>query len=273
MGTQTSSMLTEKQIEDFTNNGFIVIEDMFSPEEMKAVESEVSMIVDAYLKKEGVAGNFSLDEGLFVLEKINHDVVAAVYDTICKAPNFLRMQCKKRLHQTVSSLLQNNPNDPLYTFKHRIRIDPPSDERRTYDWHQEVFYSIPRSNFIQVWSPVIRDTTIKNGTIEIAKGSHRGGIPKQTWKVKDGYADQIIRKEIPDEYETFPVEMKLGDILLFSGKTWHKSGKNTSKEHRFSMIGMWHDVKNLDFVAPNIVFNYRKETPEEYYESYFQEKE
>jgi len=70
METQTSSMLTEKQIEEFINNGFIVIEDMFSPEEMKDVENEICMIVDAYLKKEGVDGNFSLDEGLFINSSI-----------------------------------------------------------------------------------------------------------------------------------------------------------------------------------------------------------
>ncbi len=271
MEAQIPSAITQKDVEYFTNNGFLIVENMFSPEEMKDVENEISMIVNSYLKKEGVTEKLNLDEGLFALEKINHDSVAAVYDTICKAPNFLRMQYKKEIHQAINCLLQNDYNDPLYTFKHRIRIDPPSDERRTYDWHQEVFYTIPRSNFIQVWAPVVRNTTIENGTIEIAKASHRGGIPKQTWKVREGYADQIIRKQIPDEYETFPVEMKLGDILLFSGKTWHKSGKNISKQHRFSMIGMWHDIKNLDFVAPNIVFNYRKETPEEYFTSYFQE--
>ena len=32
----------------------------------------------------------------------------------------------------------------LYGHTNRCRIDPPEDERRTYDWHQETFYTIPK---------------------------------------------------------------------------------------------------------------------------------
>ena len=266
-------MLTTAQIDDYNRDGYLLLRDFFSQEELHATKKEIEEVVGFYLQKAGVNEKMDLDSALIRLEQINHDFVAAVYDTICMSSSFLRLQHKKRIQEVVNQLLGNESGSPLYAFKNRVRIDPPADSRRTYGWHQEVFYTIPRSKFVQIWAPVVRDTTIENGTISVAVGSHNAGIPQQEWITKAGHADQITRKQISKEYEPLQIEMKLGEVLFFTGRTWHKSGNNTSKEHRFSMIGMWHDIGNKEFMAPKINFEYRKESPQEYYSSFSWDKE
>lgn len=43
------------------------------------------------------------------------------------------------------------------------------------------FFTILDTKFFQTWCPMMRDTTIANGTIKLKKGSYKEGIPRQTW--------------------------------------------------------------------------------------------
>ena len=63
------------------------------------------------------------------------------------------------------------------------------------------------------------------------------------------------------------MNLKLGQVLFFSGKTLHRSGNNQSKFSRFSMVGLYHDIDDPYFIPPNAHYTYRKETPKQYYQS------
>ena len=115
---------------------------------------------------------------------------------------------------------------------------------------------------------MMRDTTIENGTIELKKGSHKEGIPKQTWTAKEGLATQIIiDPEITNKYKTISLEMKVGDILFFDGHLAHQSGKNSTKDEvRFSLVGMWNDTSYRGFNAPKPNFMSRTISAKEYFD-------
>jgi ectoine hydroxylase-related dioxygenase (phytanoyl-CoA dioxygenase family) len=66
---------------------------------------------------------------------------------------------------------------------------------------------------------MIRNTTKDNGTIWVAKQSHKEGIAKQNWIEINGRATQIIVDPfIIDKYEEIQLEMEVGDVLFFDGK-------------------------------------------------------
>ena len=214
-----------------------------------------------------------LTEGIKKLEAIDHDHVAQVYDTIISMPSFLRICCDLNIENTISSILQLAPESPLYGFTNRCRIDPPMDDRRTYGWHQEVFYTIPNGRYLQTWAPLIYDTTIQNGTIQIAVGSHVEGIAKQSWLEFPGVATQIlIDDEVINKYPQISVEMNVGELLLFSGFLGHRSGSNNSAQVRYSLVGMYHDVTHKPFSAPKISFEHREMSPHKYFESIFDKR-
>ena len=125
---------------------------------------------------------------------------------------------------------------------------------------------VPKSNFIQTWCPLIYDTTINNGTLQVAEGSHKNGILPQKWNELPGKATQIIvDQSIIDKHNCYSVEMKLGEILLFSGYLAHKSGRNTSESVRYSLVGMYHDINSENFFAPKLNFQFSEDTPKDYY--------
>ena len=209
-----------------------------------------------------------LDYLVLAIFNVNKDLLGEIYDTFSYSLTFMRFLGNKKVENITQELLNINKTSSLYGWTNRMRIDPPSDERRTYGWHQEIFYTIPDTKFLQTWCPMMRDTTIENGTIEIKKGSHKEGIAKQSWNEIEGRAIQIIiDPEITNKYKTISLEMKVGDILFFDGHLAHQSGKNSTKDEvRFSLVGMWNDTSYKGFNAPKPNFMSRTISSKEYFD-------
>jgi len=259
----------------FNKNGYVIIKNFFTEEDLAECKCELKNIIEAYRIKAGLPPLKTDSEDIFTtginqLESIDHEYVAAIYDTIFQSPVFFRISGSKRTEETIKMLLGVDNSQPLYAYTNRCRIDPPEDNRRTYGWHQEVFYTVPKGRFIQTWAPLICDATVKNGTIEVAVGSHKEGLTQQTWNEIEGRATQIlIEDSVVNKYPRVPVEMKVGELLFFSGYLAHRSGNNTSNQVRYSLIGMYHDVRHEPFLTPRISFQYRGLSPRQYYDQEF----
>ena len=259
----------------FEDNGFVIIKDFYADEDLNDFKSEVKNIINAYLIKAGLQEIDStkddvLTNGILALEEKDHEYVAAIYDTIFQSPSFFRIAGNRNTEKYIKDLLHIDTSHALYGFTNRCRIDPPKDNRRTYGWHQEVFYTVPRGSYIQTWAPLIFDTTFENGTIEVAVGSHKENIADQTWNEFEGKATQIlVADNIVQKYEQRVVEMKVGEILFFSGFLAHRSGNNISKQVRYSLVGMYHDVKHQPFFTPKLGFAFRKSSPKQYFDEVF----
>jgi ectoine hydroxylase-related dioxygenase (phytanoyl-CoA dioxygenase family) len=266
-------MLTSDQKKKFEENGYIILNNYFSESELSDFYIQYEYLIKTACKKAGLFpsdyDNDMFDKAMSAIEKVTHDIIAEIYDASSMMPAFLRIVSKKETESIINQLLKNPENTPLYCFTNRCRIDPPTDERRTYGWHQEVFYTIPKSTFLQTWCPLIRDTTIENGTIWLCPKSHKNGIADQDWIESEDRALQIIVKdELVKKYTPIQLEMKLGDFLIFDPRLYHKSGINNSNEHRYSLVGMYHSTSNIEFNAPQLIFNYRKESSKQYYDSF-----
>jgi phytanoyl-CoA hydroxylase len=261
--------------EFYDEHGYVIVSKVLSSKFLVDFANEYAELVQINLEKAGITFKpkindpYFISEGIKLLEESNHTWVADIYDTSAMLPSFLNIISNSTTLKIIKKLL--GISTPLYPYTNRIRIDPPSDIRRTYGWHQETFYTIPRSSFVQTWAPLIYDVRSENGTISVADGSHKEGIPKQTWDEIPGRATQIlISNEIVEKYSQIQIEMNVGEVLFFSGRLAHKSGDNFSKNVRFSLVGMYHDVSKRDFIAPSIDFTHKHEDPRKYYEEEMQ---
>ncbi len=210
-----------------------------------------------------------LDKILLNILKTDHKLIGELYDTVSYSSCFLKILSDSDIEDYSRSLLGLSKRNTIYSWTHRVRIDPPKDERRTYGWHQEIFYTIPETKFIQTWCPLIRDTTLENGTIEVCEGSHKEGIAKQTWNEINGRATQIIvNEDVVAKYKQKKIPMSKGEILFFDPHMFHRSGHNSTKDEiRFSLVGMWNDTTNLKFRAPKPEFKSRTISAKEYFDT------
>jgi phytanoyl-CoA hydroxylase len=276
-------MLTEEQKKSFVENGFVILDDFFSETERIEFRNMVIHLIKINLKKaakENPEINIKdfegkeLDEGIIKLEEIDHQYVADIYDTIFQTPQFLRITAKKEISKCINQLLNREENDPTYIDQSRCRIDPPLDpNKRTCGWHQEVFYYIPKSDFVQTWAPLIHNATKENGAIEICPTSHKKGIAKQNSLEGDELYKFIVDESVIKEYKPETVELKVGQLLIFNSKLIHKSGKNISKQVRYSLVGINHNLDNEYFEPPKLVVSQKEEKMKEYYSQVFDKHE
>jgi len=226
------------QMERFNRDGFIVLPGFLPRVDLDRFEKEFAQLRDCGYEP------------------------AEQYDICSQITSFLRIISSPEIAAAATSLMPGS--GPLYCFTSRCLVAPPNDERRTYGWHQEVFYTIPGSRFVQSWAPLIEPSTVENGTIEVCVGSHKAGVVRQDWIEREGHATQIIVDPVAvDQYEQRTIEMQVGDLLLFDGRLFHRSGKNTSPRTRYSMVGMYHDTAHAGFRGPKPLLEYRGLTPRE----------
>ena len=264
------SLQSSKAYNFFVDNGFCVFSDVITETNLLDFRQELAEIIKSHMIRAGIDQQYDTEclfhHGMAALERADHSFVASVYDTIFQCMPFLRIVSDSALSNLVQDFL-GNPSAPLYGYTNRCRIDPPLDERRTYGWHQEVFYTVPRGHYIQSWAPLLEDATVHNGTIQVCVGSHKENIAKQNWLEIQGRATQILVDDsIVQKYPQIDLELKLGELVLFSGYLIHRSGSNVSNKHRYSLVGMYHDASVKEFQPPMLSFEYRGESPYEYYQ-------
>ncbi len=215
--------------------------------------------------------SYELEDFRYAIDELSGSRVGEslgeLYDSVAMTPAFMRIASSIDIADVVNELLGNRVDTPLYMSANRCLMQPPHDDRHCYDWHQEVFYTIPESCAVQTWAPLVRDSTAEDGTIEVLVGSHREGIAHATWTDEDDHATQIIvNPEIVSKYEARQIPMRLGQCMFFDSRLVHRSGKNTSQHTRYSLVGLYHDVDAPGFRAPAIEYRYRGLTPREYFD-------
>ncbi len=181
------------------------------------------------------------------------------YDTLWLTPQFLRLASSTKMQVAANQLLGRDVFDPLYMYNSRCLIQPPNDDSHCWGWHQEVFHAIPETKFLQVWGPLVRDSSVQNGTIEVLPGSHREGIARQSW-TDEGTGYALVHREVVAEYTPLAIPMKLGDLMFFDPRLIHRSGKNTSDHTRMALVGCYTSVGD-GFKAPRPTFEFRGKTP------------
>ena len=270
-------MLTEKQKKSFIDNGYVVLDDFFNKTELLEFRNMLIHIIRKYLKKvkerfpglsiEDFEGK-ELDEGMIKLEEIDHQYIADIYDTIFQTSQFLRIISKKEISENINQIMERKPSDPLYIDQSRCRIDTPFDPHmKKCGWHQEVFYYVPKSNFVQTWAPLIHDAKKENGAVEVCLGSHKKIAKQNNEKRNDEkYPFIVVESEI-EKYSKQIMELKLGQFLIFSSRLIHRSGNNISKKVRYSLAGINHNLDNEFFSPPKLVEIDKKGKFEKYYKN------
>ena len=209
-----------------------------------------------------------LDTLLLAILKFDDKLIGEIYDSMSYCSNFLRVVSSTKIEEISREILELKNYNTIYSFMNRVLIQIPRDQRRTYGWHQEIFYTLPNTRFVQAYCPIIRDVTIENGALEICKKSHKDGLAKQTWNKPENRVLQIIVDEKKvDKYEKIRLPMKLGDFLFFNPYLIHRSGDNLTKDEiRFSLVTIWNDCSHAGWTPPFPNFKSRTITPKENFE-------
>ena len=257
----------------FDQHGWVKVPEVLSAELIEDFQETVRVQLQLFLDKCNCDQSFTADriahDGAQWLKENGDGRSAEFYDTLWSTPAFINIGFSQRFISVIATLLETRRQN-LYAPLVRCRIDHPEDESRTYGWHQEIFYTIPRSRYIQTWGPLVTDIPKQVGALRVLDKSFVGGIAPQTWNEIPVRTLQILVDEkTTDQYEEVHVETALGDMLFFDKCTIHASGTNTSDLTRYSFVGMYHDTSEPEYRCPQFpLWEFRGTSAREYFEQF-----
>ena len=182
---------------------------------------------------------------------------------IRKLPELYNVLGDTKVLEVVRKLSGLKKNQSPYIWESFCRIDPPKDKSFDLKWHQESYFTLPNSNSVQLWAPIVNRVNLKNtGTVSLLKSSLKLGelnhdIMKLENYIHEGIPDNEIEKI---NLEQVNMELNPGDVLFFHEKSVHKTYHNEGKKVRYTMVANYSNpyYSNFKFMSEKEVLLHHK---------------
>ena len=212
------SSISDSDVEQFGELGYFITDVIFSPEDLKSMADEMDRVYAEHLREVASSGDAEAIESAKGRRSFSqfHSLSAVAVEFVRK-PIYLEA-CRKLIGE----------NADLYYNQATTKM--PEGRGKIFAWHQDSGYTTTKPlEYITCWT-AISDSDLDNGCIWVIPGSHKWGLQEH---VVDGetpaqYAGKNARFD--DESGAIPVEMKAGQVAVFSSLTLHKSGPNTTAD-------------------------------------------
>lgn len=215
----THDALTTAQVRAFDADGFVVVQDVFTSDEVAAVRH----VIDGFEAEAEAALRELDDDRLFIAEA---DAITFAPHVSTRSPALAGFARHLALTALCADLV--GPDVDLY-WDQAVYKKP--EKPRRFPWHQDNGYAfVEPQQYLTCWVP-LTDARLENGCPQVAPGLHRLGTLAHT------YVD-------PLGYECFPeppvdvavAEAGVGDVVVFSSLTPHLTGPNLTDEVRKAYI-------------------------------------
>ncbi|MBW3624108.1 MAG: phytanoyl-CoA dioxygenase family protein [Armatimonadetes bacterium] len=210
--------ITDEQYRKFHEQGFFVLENVFSTEEMgeltRQIEAYQRRHEEALREKGGTEGISRAGEISFTSHLAEKDEALREF---CLRPEFVAIATR---------LL--GPDVDLYW--NQAVFKGPEGEKE-FPWHQDDGYTpVEPSPYLTLWL-ALNDATPENGCISVLPGSHKNGrVPHRPSPIG------LICHDMDDPDQGVQVPVKAGSIAVFQSLMFHKSEVNRSKGTRKAYI-------------------------------------
>jgi hypothetical protein len=245
--TQALNLLTKSQIQDFAEQGYLVIKGFYEcHHEIEPIQYGIWKILGILFKKYNIEVDqkpFSpedFDYGYQQLIATNRQYGGEVYDAVKQIPAFIRLLSSKKNEQTFSQL-RHTDNAGIAAAGYGIRIDNPHEEKYRSLWHYEYRDQLRSIDGIVFWSPLV-SVVHDLGPVQICPKSHIDGLRRSYLKDPDNpektgvYAMRLENESgLIDRYGVVEPLSEPGDLILIDFLTLHSSGINIGKRSRWSM--------------------------------------
>jgi ectoine hydroxylase len=247
-----SPRLTAAQIEFYDKNGFLLIADYFSPEELNILADELP-------------GVFAENTPRRILEKSG--AVRSVFGTHATNETFRRLSRLPRLVTPAMQLLDSEVY--IHQFKINAKLALEGDQ---WEWHQDFLYwhkedGMPAPRVLTA-AIFLQEVNEFNGPMLVIPGSHREGMidvrPHENFLFDEGEAhfgerarwmptltanlkykiNKEILSRVTARSNIFGAKGAAGFVLFFDGNLFHASANNLSPRDRISIFVSYNSVEN-----------------------------
>jgi len=224
---ENNKYFTNEQIEQYKRDGFLIVRQMYSPEEVK----EISNWIDDLKNRPEEPGKHWVyyekgPTGMRVLSRIEKFV-----EYHEKLGELVK---NKKILGRVSELF----GQPAVLYKEKINFKMPGG--LGFEPHQDIQAGWDDyTNFFISVAITIDENTIENGCLELSAGHHKKGLLGKNWK-------PLSEEDLKGvKFTKFPT--KPGDVAFFDCFVPHKSAINTTSMPRRNLYLTYNYLSAGDF--------------------------
>jgi ectoine hydroxylase-related dioxygenase (phytanoyl-CoA dioxygenase family) len=249
--------LNQEQLTFYSENGFLLLSECFSPAEVKRLRAELPAVVEE-------------DSPRKVVEK-EGEVVRSIYGSHTDSEIFRRLACHPRIVEPVRQIL----NSDVYVYQFKINTKS-AFSGDLWDWHQDFIFwqkedGVPSDRLINV-AVFMDEVNEFNGPMFLIPGSHRQGTLDVPARKVNGENGNSVYKNSPSWVSNLTADIKYsvgreivsqlvsrfgivapkgasGSVLFFHSNLVHASSNNISPFNRVIAFATYNSVENLPVVA------------------------
>jgi len=241
--------LSDAQLRQFHEDGFVIVRDFFTPEQFQPVIDWINGLVDGLAERLCTAGkirNKYANEGFYTrltrLEEAFPGAAVLIHIGGILGQGLADLWASKELLDVVEQILGPEiAGHPVWNLRSKTPLNPLA----TVPWHQDTAYLAPGAEHTlqpTAWIPLI-DANRENGTLQVLRGGHRSGKvfrhrPERTRGHEKSWYLYIADEDLP-EGEIVTCEMPMGSLLLINQLIPHRSTENFSQKIRWSVDLRW----------------------------------
>ena len=208
-------------------------------DDINALINETQHVIQLLCEHHGVSfdENDVLSDGLIQLGKKDRRLVGHIYDAASRLQTMHQLSLSSFFVELSKAFMQSDLVQ--VALDKAIRIDMPSEEKYLFPLHQDYTYDPSSVDGLVFWIP-LQDTTIENGTLSLYEKSHDGGIRNIEVMHQDNASvsgAKMFELEPIDlsDYKKVTIDVKKGEVLVFSNLLLHHSNENKSNRVRLTV--------------------------------------
>ena len=234
--------LSEEQLSSYLNDGFLLLEDVLSPDDLQPLIDDIADEIDRKARAACATGKLSdpfenepFDRRLACLRETMDDateIEKAVTGKHLKTAGMFAVITHPAILDIVESVI--GP-EILAHPQFNCQAKMPNETRSQIPWHQDLGFLHPEAEatfMVNFWIPLV-DVTVENGCLEVIPGSHRAGLMPHG--EVDGYPNAGIREGWVPDGEPVACPVRKGGVVVFQHKTAHRSFPNRTDRIRWSL--------------------------------------
>jgi phytanoyl-CoA hydroxylase len=208
-------VITEKNHQEMAEQGYTLLENVFSIEEMDEVIVHIEAMQQKH--KEKLLAMGGSDGSISRANEITFTDHLAEND-----PKIMEFVKRPEFVTITTAFL--GPDTDLYWNQ---SVFKEAGGTKQFPWHQDDGYTeVDPAPYLTLWL-ALNDATVENGCVWVLPGSHKNGLLPHE-KTPIGFACHSL----DDPNQGVPVPVKAGSMAVFWSLTAHKSGLNVSNGPR-----------------------------------------
>lgn len=220
-------MLSREQIDFYNENGYLMVENAVTPEQLKALQETTYRLIDASRPVTETNDVYDLDDG----HSPDNPRLTRIKLPHKQDPLYWDVLKNSAITEVLTDLL--GPDTLIQTSK--LNTKAPGGGQAV-EWHQDWAFYPHTNDSMLAFGLMLEDVNESNGPLKVIPGSHRGPVLAHT--NADGVFCGAVDPSDPDFHLNQAVTLtgKAGSMTVHHARTLHGSAPNTSDRNRLILF-------------------------------------